>query len=179
MSKIGKKHISVPSGVTIDITKTEVVVRGTKGELRVSIPRDIAVTHEGEMLIVNRTSESRQARASHGLIRSLLANAVEGVTTGYKKTLKMVGTGYRVQAKGAGLSLSVGFSHAVEVEPVAGIAFQVEGNDTIHVSGIDKQQVGQVAANIRGVRPPEPYKGKGLRYEDEYVKTKPGKVASA
>lgn len=179
MSRIGKKNISLPSGVTIDITASEVVIRGPKGEQRVTIPLGIVVVNQNNILTVSRKNDVRQLRAYHGLVRNLIANAIAGVTEGYKKTMKMVGTGYRVQAKGAGVSLAVGYSHTVEVAPIAGITFQVEGNDTIHVSGIDKQQVGQVAANLRAIRPPEPYKGKGIRYENEFVKTKPGKTASA
>jgi large subunit ribosomal protein L6 len=179
MSRIGKKNISIPSGVTIDISPREVVVRGPKGEQRVVVPEGISLTNQDGTLVVSRKNDTRQIRAYHGLVRNLVANAIIGVTDGYKKTMKMVGTGYRVQAKGAGISLAVGYSHTVEVPAISGITFQVEGNDTIHVSGIDKQQVGQVAANLRAVRPPEPYKGKGIRYENEFVKTKPGKTASA
>lgn len=179
MSRIGKKNISVPSGVTIELSPSEVVVKGAKGELKVAVPQGITVANQDGVIVVSRKNGSRQVRAFHGLVRNLIANAIIGITDGYKKTMKMVGTGYRVQAKGAGISLAVGYSHTVEVPAIAGITFQVEGNDTIHVSGIDKQQVGQVAANLRAVRPPEPYKGKGIRYENEFVKTKPGKTASA
>ncbi len=179
MSRIGKKNISIPSGVTIELSTSEVVVKGAKGELKVTVPQGITVANQDGTIVVSRKNGSRQVRAYHGLVRNLIANAIIGITDGYKKTMKMVGTGYRVQTKGAGISLAVGYSHTVEVPAIAGITFQVEGNDTIHVSGIDKQQVGQVAANLRAVRPPEPYKGKGIRYENEFVKTKPGKTASA
>ncbi|MCA9373204.1 50S ribosomal protein L6 [Candidatus Woesebacteria bacterium] len=179
MSRIGKKTITIPAGVTVEISATEAVVKSGKGTLTITIPRGILVSQEEGVLSVTRKRNSRELRALHGLVRNLIANAVVGVTDGYKKTLKMVGTGYRVQAKGKGLSLAVGYSHPVEVNPTEGIDFAVEGNDTILISGIDKQQVGQVAANIRAVRPPEPYKGKGIRYEDEYVRIKPGKTAAA
>lgn len=178
MSRIGKKALTLPSGVTLQVVDSEAVVKGPKGELKVVLMPGISVQVEDTTVKVLRSNEERQTRAYHGLVRSLLENSIDGVATGFKKTLKLIGTGYRVAAKGQGLSLSLGFSHPVEVAPAAGIKFTVEGNDTIHIEGIDKQLVGQTAANIRKVRPPEPYKGKGVRYVDEIVRRKAGKAAS-
>ena len=179
MSRIGKKPVELAQGITATIETNQVTVKGPKGILIVPVMEGIKVTQEDNTLVVTRANDEKQVRAYHGLVRSLLAGAVEGVTNGFKKTLKLVGTGYRAAAKGAGVSVTVGFSHPVEIDPVEGIKLSVEGNDTIHIEGIDKQLVGQVAANIRGIRPPEPYKGKGIRYEDEVVRTKPGKTATA
>jgi len=137
----------------------------------------IKVEVEGNQVKVLRSNELRSTRAYHGLIRSLIANCIDGVVNGYKKTLKLVGTGYRVATKGVELSLSVGFSHPVVVKPIEGIKLSVSGNDTIVIEGIDKQKVGQMSADIRAINPPEPYKGKGIRYEDEVVKRKAGKTA--
>ncbi len=178
MSKIGKKIISIPAQVTVSVTDGQVIARGSKGELKLTILPNIEVAVEGQEISISRKNDAKQTRANHGLMRSLIANNVEGVANGYKKSLKLVGTGYRVTAKGAGLSMTLGFSHPVEVEPVAGVTFKVEGNDTVHIEGIDKQMVGQVAADIRSLRPPEPYLGKGIRYSDEIVKKKPGKAAA-
>lgn len=177
MSRIGKKPISIPQGVTVTVTDSDVVVTGKNGSVTVPYMNGITVKTEDSEVLVTRSNDEIQSRANHGLIRSLLQNAVEGVTNGYKKTLKLVGTGYRVQAQGANISLAVGYSHPVIVEATPGVKLEVEGNDTIHISGIDKQQVGQVAANIRKVRPPEPYKGKGIRYSDEEVRRKQGKAS--
>lgn len=178
MSKIGKKIISIPDQVTVEVLDGQVVTRGSKGELKLAILPNIEVKIEGKEISLTRKNNEKQTRANHGLMRSLIANNVAGVAGGYKKTLKLVGTGYRVASKGAALSMTLGYSHVIEVEPVAGVSFKVEGNDTIHVEGIDKQMVGQVAANIRSLRPPEPYLGKGIRYSDEIVKKKPGKAAA-
>ncbi len=178
MSRIGRKAITVPAGVTTTITGSEISVKGPKGELKATLLPGIEIKVEDTALMVSRKNEERQTRAYHGLIRSLLQNMVIGVTDGYKKTLKLIGTGYRVSLKGANLSLALGFSHPVDVVAVPGIKLTIEGNDTIHIEGIDKQLVGQVAANIRKIRPPEPYKGKGVRYVDEYVRRKAGKAAS-
>lgn len=177
MSRIGKKSISIPQGVTVTVNDSDVVVTGKNGSVTVPYMHGITVKTEDAEIFVTRSNDEIQSRANHGLIRSLLQNAVEGVTNGYKKTLKLVGTGYRVQAQGANISLAVGYSHPVVVEAIPGVKLEVEGNDTIHISGIDKQQVGQVAANIRKVRPPEPYKGKGIRYSDEEVRRKQGKAS--
>lgn len=178
MSRIGKKLISIPSGVTIQVSDQEVVVKGSKGELKVVLFPGISVKQEESSLFVTRQNDTREQKQYHGLVRSLLNNSVKGVAEGYKKTLKLIGTGYRVAMKGSGLALSLGFSHPVEVAAVAGIKLTVEGNDTIHIEGIDRQAVGQVAANIRKLRPPEPYKGKGIRYVDEVVRRKVGKAAA-
>lgn len=178
MSRIGKKAIILPAGVTATVSEKVVVVKGPKGELNVELFPGIAVEVADGKLSVSRSNEERQTRAFHGLVRSLLENAVEGVNAGYKKTLKLIGTGYRVAAKGQGLTLSLGFSHPVNIDAVQGVKLGVEGNDTIHIEGIDKQLVGQVAANIRKIRPPEPYKGKGVRYADEVVRRKAGKTAT-
>jgi len=181
MSRIGKQPVPIPAGVTVEIKDGEVVVTGPKGKLTQSIRPEIEVNLKDNQLFVSRKSDSKLARSLHGLTRSLIANMVKGVTDGWSKTLKLVGTGYRVKlepsAAGEKLVLSVGFSHPVEVQPVEGIKFEVQGNDTIVISGIDKALVGQVAAKIRKIRPPEPYKGKGIRYEDEKVRRKPGKAA--
>ena len=178
MSKIGKKNINIPEQVTVTVTNDHVLVKGPKGELKTSLVSGIKVKTEGQEVIVERKNNLKQSRANHGLIRSLIANNIVGVTEAYKKTLKLVGTGYRVSVAGAGLSMTLGFSHPVTVDAVPGITFKIEGNDTIHVEGIDKQLVGQVSANIRGLRPPEPYLGKGIRYSDELVRTKPGKTVA-
>jgi len=178
MSKIGKKAITIPDQVTITLNDRELTVRGPKGELKQTIKATLKVKIEDKELLITRKSNDKQTRADHGLTRSLIANDIVGVTEGYKKTLKLVGTGYRVSAKGAGLSMTLGFSHVVEVDAVPGITFKIEGNDTINIEGISKQLVGQVAANVRSLRPPEPYKGKGIRYSDEVVRRKAGKTAA-
>lgn len=178
MSKIGKKIINIPDQVTVAVTDGQVIARGSKGELKLAILPNIEVKIEGKEISLSRKNNEKQNRSNHGLMRSLIANNVEGVANSYKKSLKLIGTGYRVTAKGAGLSMTLGYSHMVEVKPVAGVTFKVEGNDLIHVEGIDKQLVGQVAADIRSLRPPEPYLGKGIRYIDEVVKKKPGKAAA-
>lgn len=178
MSRIGRTAIPVPNGVTLEIQADEMFVKGPKGQLTIPTYRGIKVELvEGEIK-VERTNDNLQTKAYHGLVRSLLNNHVLGVTTGYKKTLKLIGTGYRVQQQGQGMSITVGFSHPVIVSPMDGVTFKVEGNDTIIIEGIDKQKVGQMAANIRAIKPPEPYKGKGIRYEDEYVLRKQGKAAA-
>ncbi len=178
MSKIGRKSLALPQGVTVELDSTSIIVVGPKGRLTADrlAGIDVKIT-EGKVQVV-RLNEERQTRAFHGLVRSLINNMIIGVTTGYKKTLKLLGTGYRVTAKGKGISLAVGFSHPVDVVPPSeSITLKVDGNDTIYIEGIDKQAVGQVAANIRGIKPPEVYKGKGIRYENEVVKLKPGKTA--
>lgn len=178
MSRIGRKVITIPTGVTIQINGTQVTVKGPKGENQVLVLPGIEVAVVDGAVAVTRTNEERQTRAFHGLIRSLMNNAIIGAHEGYKKTLKLIGTGYRVAMKGTAISLSLGFSHPVEVKPDAGIKLSIEGNDTIHIEGVDKHAVGQMAANIRSIRPPEPYKGKGVRYVDEVVRRKAGKTAT-
>jgi large subunit ribosomal protein L6 len=179
MSKIGRMPISIPAGVTVEIGNDVIKVKGPKGELSTNALVGIKVEQKEDTIEVSTTNHEKQTKANHGLIRSLINNDILGVTEGYKKTLKMVGTGYRVQQRGTGLNLQVGFSHDVEFAAPADVTLAVEGNDTIIISGINKQQVGQTAAEIRAVRKPEPYKGKGIRYEGEVVKRKQGKASIA
>lgn len=176
MSRIGRQPIGVPAGVQVQIDGQNVDVKGPKGELTFAVPKPIEVTKDGAEITVLRPDDERRSRQLHGLTRSLIDNMVVGVTQGYSKTLELVGTGYRVQAKGSGLELALGFSHPVNVEAPDGIQFQVETPTRFHVSGIDKQLVGEVSANIRKLRAPEPYKGKGVRYADEVVRRKAGKA---
>jgi large subunit ribosomal protein L6 len=177
MSRIGKQPIPVPSGVTVAIEPDLVRVNGPKGELSERIPRDIVVEQDGEQLVVKRPTDRGEHRALHGLTRSLVANMVTGVTDGYEKALEIQGVGYRAQKRGNDLELALGFSHPVPVKAPEGIEFDVPSPTRIVVRGISKQLVGEVAANIRKQRPPEPYKGKGIRYEGEYVARKVGKRA--
>jgi len=178
MSRIGKKPLALPTGVTVTVQAAAVTVKGPKGELTAPLFENISVSVEDNMVKVARSTDEIQVKAHHGLVRSLLENNIIGVTEGYEKTLKLVGTGYRAAAKGKGLTLAVGFSHPVDIEAIEGITFTVKGNDTVVISGIDKHLVGQVAANVRKVRPPEPYQGKGIRYVDEVVRRKQGKAAA-
>ena len=177
MSRIGKKPIPVPSGVTVSIEPELVRVNGPKGELTERIPRDIAVEQDGEELLVKRPTDRGEHRALHGLTRSLVANMVEGVTTGFTKTLEIQGVGYRAQLKGRDLELALGYSHPVPIKAPEGIEFEVPQPTRIIVKGNSKQVVGEIAAIIRKQRPPEPYKGKGIRYQGEYVARKVGKRA--
>jgi len=177
MSRIGKKPIPVPASVSVSIEPELVTVNGPKGELRERIHRDITVAHEGEELRVTRPTDRGEHRALHGLTRSLVANMVEGVTNGYSKTLEIQGVGYRATLKGKDLELALGYSHPVGIKAPDGITFEVPQPTRIIVSGISKQAVGEIAAIIRKQRPPEPYKGKGIRYEGEYVARKVGKRA--
>ena len=177
MSRIGRKPIAVPSGVTVTIDPDVVRVHGPKGELSERIPRDISVAQEGEEILVTRPTDRGEHRALHGLTRSLVANMVEGVTDGFQKTLEIQGVGYRAQLKGKDLELALGYSHPVPVKAPEGIEFEVPQPTRVIVKGISKQAVGEIAANIRKQRPPEPYKGKGIRYEGEYVARKVGKRA--
>ena len=179
MSKIGRNPILLPSGVTVNITGAQVVVKGSKGELNYTLPQGVSATLEGTTLTLTRKNDEKALRALHGLSRAILANMVTGVTTGFSKTLELVGTGYRVRQAGNKLVLSLGFSHEIEYPAPAGIDFKVEGTNLITVSGFDKQLVGQVAAEIRGYKKPEPYKGKGVRYQGEVVRRKAGKAAKA
>ena len=176
MSRIGRKAIPVPAGVDITITGQMVRVKGPKGELSHVVAEPITVEHADGELHVNRPNDERRAKELHGLSRTLVANMIVGVTEGYKKTLEINGTGYRVTARGKDLEFALGFSHPVVVTPPPGITFTVERPTLFHVSGIDKQQVGEVAANIRKIRPPEPYKGKGVRYQGEVIRRKAGKA---
>ena len=179
MSRIGKKYITIPAGVNLTVVSNQVTIRGPKGQLQVDLPSSIEVVLEADLVKVKAKNSQRQTKALHGLVRSLLNNAVFGVSQGYQKILKFHGTGYRVAAKGKDLQLSVGYSHTVKFSPPNDVTIKVEGNNTIVIEGIDKQLVGQVAANIRKIKPPDAYKGKGIRYEDEVVKTKPGKTTSS
>jgi large subunit ribosomal protein L6 len=177
MSRIGKAPITVPAGVTVSVTAESISVTGPKGELSRELPAPITVSQDSNVLTVERADDSKPSRALHGLIRSLVQNMVTGVTTGFQKDLDIVGVGFRAAAKGSeGLELSLGFSHPVFVEAHEGIQFVVPQPTRIEVHGIDKQLVGQVAANIRQWRKPEPYKGKGIRYVDEHVRRKAGKA---
>lgn len=177
MSRIGRQPVPIPEGVTVKIKGGEVKVVGSKGELKQTVRPEIGVTIKNGQISVSQRVENKLSRSLHGLTRTLIANMIKGVTEGWSKTLKLVGTGYRAKLEGENLILSVGFSHPVEVKPIKGIKFEVKENDTIEVSGVDKALVGQVAAKIRKIRPPEPYKGKGIRYESEEVRRKPGKAA--
>ena len=176
MSRIGKIPVAIPSGVDVKLEGSVLTVKGPKGELTHQIPEQITVTLAENEVVVTREGEDRLPRSLHGLTRTLIANMVTGVTAGFEKKLEIVGTGYRVAAKGQGIELALGFSHPVVVEPPAGITLTVEGTTKITVSGISKQQVGEVAANIRKIRKPEPYKGKGIRYAGEHVRRKVGKA---
>lgn len=176
MSRIGKMPIAVPSGVTVNIAGESVTIKGPKGQLSRSLPTEMRLNLEGNTLTVTRPSESKKHRAYHGLTRSLLANMVEGVSKGFEKTLEIVGVGFRAEKVGEKLVLRIGFSHPVEVIPLPGITLSVEGNNRIKVSGINKEDVGEMAAEIRAIRPPDAYKGKGIRYTGEIVRLKPGKA---
>ena len=177
MSRIGRAPISVPSGVTVDITGQKVAVTGPKGTLEHVVSDPIRISQEDGSLVVTRPTDRGTHRALHGLSRTLVANMVTGVTEGFQRKLELVGVGYRASLKGKNLELAVGFSHPVTFEPPEGITFEVPEVTQIVVSGINKQQVGQIASEIRRVRPPEPYKGKGIRYEGEAVRRKVGKRA--
>lgn len=176
MSRIGRLPIQIPAGVTVAIDGQNVAVKGPKGELSLVVANPIEVALEENQVLVTRPNDERDSRSLHGLTRTLIANQIIGVTDGYTKGLEVVGTGYRVALKGANLEFALGFSHPVVVEPPAGISFTVEGNNKVTVAGIDKQAVGEVAANIRKIRKPEPYKGKGVRYAGEIVRRKAGKA---
>jgi large subunit ribosomal protein L6 len=177
MSRIGKQPIPVPDGVTVGIEAEQVSVKGPKGELAERKVREIQVSEDDGQLVVTRPTDRGEHRALHGLTRSLIANMVEGVTNGFEKRLEIQGVGYRAQLRGKAIELAVGYSHPVNVEAPEGIEFEVPAPTQIVVRGISKQQVGEVAARIRKVRPPEPYKGKGIRYQGEYVARKVGKRA--
>ncbi|MGB5167387.1 MAG: 50S ribosomal protein L6 [Acidimicrobiia bacterium] len=179
MSRIGKAPIELPSGVELTNEGNVVVVKGPKGSLSQEIDPRVSLSIEGGVVTVVRDNDEREVRALHGLYRALIANMVIGVSAGYSKELQAVGVGYRGALKGSTLELQVGYSHPVAIEAPEGITFEVPEPTKFIVSGIDKQLVGQVAANIRAVRPPEPYKGKGIRYVDEYVRRKAGKAGAA
>jgi large subunit ribosomal protein L6 len=177
MSRIGRQPISVPSSVTVDIAADAVRVKGPKGELSRSVPRQISVTREDGLLRIERSSDEPTQRSLHGLTRSLIANMVTGVTDGFSRRLEVNGVGYRAAVSGGNLVLQVGYSHPVLVPAPAGIAFAVQGN-AITITGADKELVGEVAAQVRRVRPPEPYKGKGIKYAEEVIRRKAGKAGA-
>jgi large subunit ribosomal protein L6 len=178
MSRIGKMPITVPAGVTVTIDGSTVTVKGPKGELRRTFRPEMKVEQNDGLLVVKRSSDEKQQRAFHGLTRALLATMVHGVTAGYSRTLEIIGVGYKAEKKSNKLVLSVGYSHPVEYSEPAGISLTTTAPTVIVVQGIDKQMVGQVAAEIRSVRPPEPYKGKGIRYQGEQVRRKAGKTGA-
>jgi large subunit ribosomal protein L6 len=177
MSRIGKQPIEVPAGVMVSIDPGRVIVSGPKGELHQVVPLRMAIKQEESVITVTRPTERGEDRALHGLTRTLVANMVEGVTNGFEKKLEIQGVGYRAAMSGSDLELQVGYSHSVKIKPRQGIEFEVPVPTQVVVRGIDKQMVGQTAAEIRKVRPPEPYKGKGIRYEGEFVRRKVGKRA--
>ena len=178
MSRIGKKPITVPAGVNVTINGNEVTVKGPKGELHSTFNPEISIAMEGSEIIVTRPSDDKTHRALHGLTRTLVANMVEGVTNGYSKTLEVNGVGYRAQKQGKNLVMNLGFSHQVIVPEVPGITIDVPSPNQVVISGADKQQVGQFAAEVREKRPPEPYKGKGIKYADEHIRRKEGKTGA-
>jgi len=177
LSKVGKQPIKIPEGVTVEIKPSQVIVSGPRGSLTQEIRSEIKVEKKENQILVQPNSQSKLVKSLHGLLRSLIANMIQGVTKGFEKTLELQGVGYRVNLEQENLTLALGFSHPVVVKPPEGIKFQVEGNNLIRVLGIDKQLVGQIAAGIRRIRPPDSYKGKGIRYEGEVIKLKPGKAA--
>ena len=179
MSRVGRMPITVPQGVTVRIEDSEVTVTGPKGELHRRFNSDMSLTLNDSSLVVSRPSDSREHRSLHGLTRSLLANMVEGVVNGFEKNLEIVGVGYRAEKAGDKLIIRVGYSHPVEVLPLPGVSLSVEGSSRIKVAGIDKEVVGEMAAEIRAIRPPDVYKGKGIRYVGELVHLKAGKAGKA
>ena len=175
MSRVGKKPIAVPSGVDFSVKDNVVTVKGPKGTLTKEFNKNVTIKLEDGHITFERPNDEPFIRAIHGTTRALINNMVKGVSEGYRKTLTLVGVGYRAAAKGKGLEISLGFSHPVIIDEIPGITFTVEKNTTIHIDGIEKELVGQVAANIRAKRPPEPYKGKGVKYADEHIRRKEGK----
>lgn len=176
MSRVGKKPIVIPAGVTVTLNNNTVTVKGPKGELTRTFHSDITINVEENLVTITRPSDVKEHRALHGTTRAVLANMVEGVSTGFTRGLELIGVGYRAQKQGSKLVLNVGYSHPVEIEPEEGLEIEVPANTKIIIKGTDKERVGALAANIRGVRPPEPYKGKGIRYEGENVRRKEGKT---
>jgi len=176
MSRIGNKVITIPAGVEVNLDDNFATVKGPKGELKQQFDKDMTFNIEGSEITVVRPSDSKRHRTVHGTTRAILANMVEGVSAGFKKELELIGVGYRAQMQGKKLVLSVGYSHPVEFEEIEGITLGVEGNTKVSIEGINKEVVGQYAAKVRAVRPPEPYKGKGIRYVGEYVRRKEGKT---
>tara|TARA_B110000116_G_scaffold257405_1_gene257518 strand:+ start:644 stop:1189 length:546 start_codon:yes stop_codon:yes gene_type:complete len=179
MSRIGNKPIQIPSGVTVEIAERLVTIKGPKGELSQYVNEGIKLRQEEDQILVERETESKQHKALHGLIRSLVANMVEGVFAGFEKSLELIGVGYRAQQVGDGVNLQLGFSHTIDIQAKEGITFELEGNNLIKIQGIDKQAVGEVAANIRKLRKPNVYTGKGVRYVGEQVRRKAGKSGAS
>ena len=177
MSRIGRKPITIPAGVEVKVNGNEVSVKGPKGELKNTFNADMTIALEGNEIIVTRPSDNKDHRALHGLTRTLIANMVEGVANGYSKTLEVNGIGYRAQKQGKNLVMNLGYSHQVIMEETDGITIEVPNPNQIIISGADKQKVGQFAAEVREKRPPEPYKGKGIKYADEHIRRKEGKAA--
>jgi len=177
MSRIGKKPVAIPAGVSVTVGATEVKVKGPKGELSLPVPASCKVTQENGEIIVTRAGDEKFMRASHGTTRAHLNNMVNGVTTGFTKDLEIVGVGYKAEAKGTTLTLTIGYSHLVTFTAPHGVTIETPEPTKIKISGIDRQKVGQVAAEIRAIRPPEPYKGKGIKYIDEHIERKAGKSA--
>lgn len=178
MSRIGKKPISLPAGVKVTVDGNTVTVQGPKGTLEQILPEGITISQEDNQVLVERADDNKQQRAFHGLTRALIANMVEGVTNGFEKKLELVGVGYRAQMQGKKLVISIGFSHPVEIDAPEGIEFEVPAPTRITIKGMDKQLVGNTAAHIRAIRKPEPYKGKGIKYENEYIRRKAGKAGA-
>ena len=176
MSRIGKRPIPIPDKVTVTVNGQDISVKGPKGELSRTLPSGVVIEREDNQIVIQRRDDSRVARERHGLCRTLVANMLEGVSKGFQKRLEIQGVGYRAQIQGRNLNMSLGYSHPVKFEPPPGIEFAVESNTNIVVSGIDKEVVGNVSAMIRNARPPEPYKGKGVRYAGEFVRRKAGKA---
>ena len=178
LSRLGRKAVPIPAGVEVSVDYGEVTVKGPRGTLKQAVHPEVNVKVQDGEVMVERQSARKFHRSLHGLTRTLIANAITGTTEGYRKTLELMGVGYRVQQSGAGITLNVGFSHSVDVQPLDGVTLSVEGNNRIHVEGNDKQKVGQLAAVIRRVRPPNAYKEKGIRYAGEVLRLKPGKAAA-
>ncbi|MCF7936245.1 MAG: 50S ribosomal protein L6 [Synergistales bacterium] len=178
MSRIGRRPIPVPEAVTISMEGQDITVKGKKGELSFNIPETVSVTQDEQTLSVERHGDDKQSRTDHGMVRATIANMVHGVSQGFEKALEIKGVGYRAQTQGATLVLNLGYSNPINFDPPEGIELATDGPTKIFVRGIDRQKVGQVAANIRGLRPPEPYKGKGVRYAGEYVQIKAGKAGA-
>lgn len=178
LSRVGRQPIPIPQGVTVEVIYGGVIITGPRGTVTQKYHPEVNVRADGDEIIVERLTDRKFHHSLHGLTRSLIANAVVGVTEGYNRTLELMGVGYRVQQNGDGITLSVGYSHTVDIFPEDGLIMEVEGNNRVHVSGVDKQKVGQLAAKVRKVRPPNAYKEKGIRYQNEVLRLKPGKAAA-
>ena len=179
MSKVGQKPISIPAGVTVELNNQTVTVKGTKGQLAYELPKELEAKVENNTIVLTRETDEKQQKTIHGLYRNVIANAIHGVSTGWSRRLEIVGTGFNAKMQGQSLALKLGYSHPVIVSPVPGIQLSTEGNTIIIISGFDKQLVGQIAHQIKIVRRPDSYKGKGIRYEGQQIRMKPGKKAKA